>query len=479
MSEFISEAGGVDSTNLERFTGKLHDVFTLLATDIFSVADAQKILNENFGDIANASVAAGRLASDALLEIIALNQTMNVQAQEIINFVSTQLGNVGNGILAIAGPSTEAINKWHQEVVTTEGALAKMREEGKEGTTEWLAAQEKLNQLAAQHGQLVVQNAADLDNLGVVAVATFAAAIRSGVGYVQAIRQIGPGVDAIIRAQEKLGITTENTALKDLIAFRAKVSQNETLVNAAESLDDTLLAVSHTTGLTEDSLRSMGNLGVSMFDKLTAAGFTEIQALRMMGPFLQDLIDGHMDLGVPIDDNLARLVNMADQFDILGKDSKDFEEVFSDGIKTLTDAINELIKAMRGVPSTVDDIGKAIDRVPKDIRVGVKFDVDDLNLPGGGVIQAHDGLPMRNWGSQGTLVALHNTEGVFTEGQMRDIYAGVSSRTSGVGGGITGVVQNNYFNGNLLGDLASQQRFAQMIEDAVSSAANQRRQVRA
>jgi TP901 family phage tail tape measure protein len=482
MSEFISEAGGVDSTNLEGFTSKLHDVFSALEQNLFDIDVAQKIVNDNFADIANAAVASGRLASDALLEIIALNQTMNVQAQEIINFVSSKLGEVGIGIQTIAQPITAAITTWHDEVVKTEAALAKMQEEGKVGTDEWITAQQKLTGLAAEHGVLVANNAADLEHLGVVAVASFAGAIRSGVGYVQAIRQVGPGLDAIIAAQEKLGLTSENAAIKDLVIFRDKVKQNEALVAAAESLDSTLLAVSYTTGLTGESLASMGALGVSTFDKLIAANFTETEALRMMAPFLQDLIDGHMDLGIPIEDNVGRLVNMASQFGILGKDSKSFEEKFTEGISTLTDAINELIRAMGKVPGTVDNIGAAINRVPKDMRIGVKWDIEDLNLPGGGRINipdAHGGLPMRDWGHEGTLVRLHNKEGVFTEGQMRDIYEGVRSNTSGANGGGVSVVQHNDFRGAFLGDEASKQRFVEMIEQAVDSVAGARRQVRA
>lgn len=480
MSEFITEAGGVDSTNLDTFTQKLHDVFSMLETGMFDVATAQKVINDNFLDIANASVQTGQLASDALLRIIQMNETMGVQARAIIEFVTNQTSVVGVGLQTIAGPITESINAWHAEVLKTQESLDKMSKDGKEGTAEWIAAQETLVQLSAQHGELVATNAADLENLGVVAVSTFAAAINSGVGYVAAVRAIGPGIDAVIAAQEKLGLTSENQAVKDLINFREKVKQNETLVAAAEALDGTLVAISHTTGLTEASLVSMGNLGVSTFDRLIAAGFSEIEALRMMGPFLQNLIDGHMDLGVPIDENLGRLINMADEFGILGKESKSFEETFAEGIKTLTDAINELIRVMRGVPETTDAIGRSIDRLPKRVPIDIEWNVPDLEVPGGRVLEAHGGLPMRDWGPEGTLVALHNEEGVYTADQMRDIYADAQSRAAGASASGRGVtVVKIDARGALLGDAASQQQLGRIVESAIDSLANQRRQVRA
>jgi TP901 family phage tail tape measure protein len=472
LKDFISEAGGLDSSNIDRFMGKLRDVFVMVETKQFTVAEAQRVLNGTFRDFAQVSLDSGKIASAQLQEIIRLNTEMGVNAAAVIEFVAGQATRASAGLVAIGAPVFTEIDKWHQSVTETEAKLKELSEAGKEGTKEWLDQQAKLTMLSAEHSYLVAKNAGDLDNLGIVAMAAYGAALKSGVGYVAAIRAAGPALDSVIKSQEKLGITSENEALKGLLAFRQKVAQNEELVGAAEALNDTLLAVSHTTGLNAASLNAMGDLGMSTFNRLIGAGFTQNEALRFMGDFLDNIKKGHIDLNVPIGDNTQKLLDMAAAEGIVKTKSTDLKDVFTAGTDKMVDAIDRLIKTLDKVPNSVDGIGKAIDRVPKQVRVDWEFNIPDMpgltvepresNRTGSGGLHDY---------GQGTLAMLHGKEAVLTESQYNQV---MGPDQHAFGSGIV-VSQYNDFRGAFTDDLAGQQRFLKKIETAVVSSAEMRR----
>jgi TP901 family phage tail tape measure protein len=472
LKDFISEAGGLDSSNIERFMGKLRDVFVMVETKQFNVAEAQRVLNGTFLDFAQVSLDSGKIASAQLQEIIRLNTEMGINAAAVIEFVAGQASRVSSGLVAIGAPVFTEIEKWHTSVVETEKKLKDLSEAGKEGTAEWLEQQTKLTNLSKEHSELVAKNAGDLDNLGIVAMAAYGAALKSGVGYVAAIRAAGPALDSVIKSQEQLGITTENAALKGLLIFRDKVAQNEQLVSAAEALNDTLLAVSHTTGLNADSLNAMGDLGMSTFNRLIGAGFTQNEALRFMGDFLDNIKKGHIDLNVPIGENTQKLLDMAEAEGIVRTKNKDAQQAFLDGTQHMVDAIDRLISTLEKVPSSVDSIGKAIDRVPKQVRVDWEFNIPDapgLTVePRNSFAGGSGGL--RSFGG-GTLAILHGDEAVLTKDQYNSV---MGPDQHAFGNGIT-VSQYNDFRGAFTDDMAGQQRFLKKIENAVVSSVEMRR----
>jgi TP901 family phage tail tape measure protein len=479
MKDFIGEAGGLDSSNIDKFMGKLRDVFVMVETHQFRVVDAQRVLNQNFRDFAQVSLDSGQIATKQLQEIIRLNSEMGINAAAVIEFVAGQAVNASAGLQAIGAPIFTEITKWHDAVGATEAKLKELTEAGKEGTSEWLAEQQKLTSLAEEHTQLVEKNAVDLDNLGIVAMAAYGAALKAGVGYVAAIKAAGPALDSVITAQQKLGIATENEALKGLLAFRAKVQQNAELVTAAEALDATLVAVSHTTGLTAQSLTSMGDLGMSTFKRLIGAGFTNNEALRLMGGFLENVMKAHLDLNLPIEGNTKELLEMAEAEGVIKKKSTETKDEFTNGVKTMVDAINNLIKALTKVPESVDNIGKAIDKVPKQVRVDWEFNVPDMpHVNGVEVDPEHSHRTgtsgLVDYGSRGSLAILHNKEAVLTEDQYNQV---MGPDQYAFGGGPM-VTQYNDFRGAFTDDFAGNQRFLRKIEDAVSQTAEMRRRQR-
>jgi TP901 family phage tail tape measure protein len=465
MDAIIKEAGGLNAVNFDQFLGKLRDVFVMVERGLFDVTQARHVLDENFSAFADQIVKSGRVASQQFQEILALNAQMGVYATGVLDFVSQRTAVAAEGINALAGPLLASIETFKQGMDA--------------GTVS-----------AEQQIQFTAKSAAEIDNLGVIAVGAFAAARKAGLSYYDALKQAGPGIDSLIKAQQELGLTSDNVALQELVHFRDRVNANQTLVAATEALNSTMLAMSQIGGLNAETLRALEQQGLTTYDRLRAANFTENEALSMMRDFLLNVIEAHEQLGTPIDENTAALIDQADSMGLLKRDGSSMLDVLKGGFETLTKGINRLIETLGGVPLEFDKIGKAIDDIPKTIPI--QFEYPEVHLPKPPV--SDELLPQYRFGTgglryfgDGTTVQLHDWEAVVPRDEylamtattrgMRDVDSGAwTSRLDDLASGGSTVV-NIDARGALLGDYASQLTFKRMVEDALVGRVGDQRQI--
>jgi ribosomal protein L10 len=203
---------------------------------------------------------------------------------------------------------------------------------------------------------------AEFDRLGVVALAGFNAARESGLGFLESLDQIGPGLDQLVGIQQSLGLES-NAALAELLKFRELVGQNETLVASAEALNETVRALSNIGGLTTESLAAMEGQGLQTFERLTAAGFSNNQALELMAGFLENVKLAHEQLGTPIDENTAKLIEQAEAQGILKDAANDTNSILKEGIGALIEAVGgRLPEAWKKAAQAAKDAASATNR---------------------------------------------------------------------------------------------------------------------
>jgi hypothetical protein len=474
MKEIIQEAGGLNALNFDQFIGHLRDVFVMLERGLFTVDQARQVLNDNFAAFAQQVVDSGQIASEKFQEIIQLNASSGTYAQTILDFVNKSTSNVGTSLAALAQPLLDSIATWKQ-------ATADAKDTG-EAVEEVDGAIKANTSTMQDNAAFIAKSADELQNLGVIALGAFGAARKAGLDYVESVNAIGPGLDAIIAAQMELGITQDNVALSQIEHFRNEVNANQNLVKAAEALNDTMLGLSQIGGLNADTLAAMDKQGQITYDRLIGAGFTENEALATMGDYLKNLIDAHVQLGIPIDENTQKMIDLADQYGLLKKDGTSTNDILKTGFSSLTEAVNRLIETLGGVPIKVSNIGDAINHLPNEIPVNIKYRVEapqdfpDMDLP-----QFATGTDGFKYFGAGTPVMLHGWEAVVT----KDDYLGNGggSWDASIGPNMNdvrptqmSVVINNDFRGADVGDYASQERLFRRFEDAINGNTDLRRQ---
>lgn len=294
MADIVKEAGGISEKNFSQMLGRLRDVFVMVETGKFSVEQATKVLDENFGAFAQHVLQSGKVASKEFTELIQLNARFGTQSKQIMDFVAGQTSRLGGALAKLAG--------------------------GQEQTNESMGRFERL------------------------AVDGFNAAIAAGVPFLDAIEQMGPALDKIVEGNKKLG-REGGAAIQELLKFREVANANRDLVDSAGALNEVMLALSNTGALNAETMADLQAQGTDTFNALVAAGFTEQQSLQQMKGFLEQVRTAHTELGLPIDANTQKLIDQATAQGVLKAEQMSTNDIMLQGLGAIIEALGGKLPA--------------------------------------------------------------------------------------------------------------------------------------
>jgi hypothetical protein len=98
-----------------------------------------------------------------------------------------------------------------------------------------------------------------------------------------------------------------------------------------------------------------------------------------MVPFLKSVIQAHVDLGTPIDENTQKLIDQANAAGLLGDDTMSMLDVLKEGFAALIKAVGgEVPDAFKKMAKSAQDAGKdataAVNGIPKNVDIKVNYD---------------------------------------------------------------------------------------------------------
>jgi|TARA_R110000824_G_scaffold260399_1_gene449048 TP901 family phage tail tape measure protein len=423
MSDIIEEQGGVIAMGMEKAISSVRDIFSAVEQGGITTEQAAQTFGESFGKIASAMVESGGIATSKFTELITLAERFGTTG-ETIKFVGEQAKLASVGIAAMFGPTIEeakgynaAIAKNREEWEAMHPALDKALadyEKVFEAHKKGKASQDDLDEAGAKYNQtleryeelarekieldeklnkLASLSQEELEDLGTIAVASFESALAAGMSFTEAVEAHGPALDAIIDAQKELGIESDNAAIKELSHFQDRIRNNKGLVAGVEALDDTMLALSRTGSLNAETLGAMERQGSRMYDKLIEKGFTQEQAVLMMGPALKTIMEAHEKLGIPVDENTQRLIDQAKEAGVLETEQKS-------GWSAIETAVGNLISKMDTLIGRLTGVKNEADKIPKEINIAAHVSYTDSGIDTSGqhgleFAAAHGGIVTR------------------------------------------------------------------------------------
>jgi len=333
LDAIIGEAGGLKSGNIDKFTGKLRDVFSMVETGKFSAEQGRETLEKNFGAFADYIIKSNKVASKSFQELLTLNANSAAKSEEIVGFVSSQNQRLAAGLSGLFAPLSKQIG----DMTDARKALSDAQASGKE--------------IDADSRMVLQQMAGDIKGAGEqmqrferLTLAGFNAAVAAGVPYLDALDQMGPALDQLSDANTKLG-REGGAAINELLGIRELAKTYPELVASASSLNEVTMAMSNIGALNVDTMADLQAQGEETFGKLVEAGFTETQALQQMKGYLENVRQAHKDLGLPIDENTQLLINQAEQTGVLKKESMSTNEVMMEGFSAIIKALGGDIPA--------------------------------------------------------------------------------------------------------------------------------------
>ncbi len=344
LDAIIQEAGGLKSSNIDKFTKQAANLFEVIKRGGEQGAQATQVLNGLIGQFAGYAQKTGGLWSQTFKDLIAQSKALGLNLEAVTAAVEQQITTLASGLsAAIAGAFP------------------------KEGI--------KLDDLGLADAQ------AAFDRLSRTALASFNAIIASGKSAFEAISLLGPAIDQLIAEHDRLGLAG-GAAFDQLARFRVLTSQNAELMASVGGLNDVLSALANLGGLTADALADLEAQGLDAFQKLTAAGFTENEALQQMVPFLQNVLKAHKDLKIPIDANTQALIDQATAQGLLSDEAMSTNDILMEGFKalieavggTLPDAFKKMGKAAKDAAKEATD---GINKIPKTVDIEVNYHPGD------------------------------------------------------------------------------------------------------
>jgi len=371
ISDVIEEGGGVVAYGVSRSIAAVRDIFVAIETHAVTAKQAAKEFGEAFGDIATVVVESGEIASKKFVELITLAERFGTAA-ETIKFVGEQSKLAAEGVAAM--------------------------------------------------GASGVKTKEELEDLGTIAVASFEAALAAGMSFTEAVKAHGPALEMVIAQQEKLGVTTDNVALKQLVAFRDRVKENATLVGAVEALDDTMLALSRTGALNAETMASLEKQGLRMYDRLIEAGFSQQEAVLQLGPALTLMMEAHEKLGIPITANTQKLIDQA-------KEAGALESTQKTGWAAVEQAVNRVVEKLDAFINRLGGIDSGLRGLPREITT--RINIEEIRHAAEGPFGLKDfgfqhgtGGKFLDFGS-GTPAILHGKERVQTLDEAKSEAIGI------------------------------------------------------
>ena len=356
LGDIFEEAGGVMAFGLSKAIRATRDLFSMVETGKMTTQQASTAFDTAFSKIAEAAISTGEIVGKEFTELIELAQKFGIESASMLEFVREQSEATAEGLAILFGPTIERAGEFQTKIDALTEKLAGLEE----GSVAYNLTAEQLANVLAKQADFSNRSKKELEDLGLIAVASFEKALASGMSFTEAVKAHGPAIDALIAAQEKAGITSNNVAIQELSDFRKRVQANSTLVAAVESLDDVMLSLSRTGSLNADTLAAMERQGVRMYDKLIKKGFSQEQALMMMGPSLKKIMEAHQKLGIPISRNTEKLIAQAREAGTLEDTQKSGWEAVGQAVNRVVDKLQEMIdkiggvdRGLRGVPRTV------------------------------------------------------------------------------------------------------------------------------
>ena len=372
LASIIKEAGGLSEKNLPQMTARLHDVFSMIETHQMTIEQGTKVLDENWATFVAAATDGDGRISASLKEIIRLNTQFGTESKAIADFMKQQAQNALSAFNALAGYLD--FSTVGDAVTTAQKAIDELTKAGRQGTDEWREAQKKLTDaLTAQH-EASEANKQELDDLGLIAVASFGAALAAGTPFFDALRQQHDGLQTLRKAYADLGLDVDNVALKGLLLEDTIVSANPKLTAAIDGLAGSLVALDNMGQLNADTFAAMERTGAKLFDKLlaesTKAGGGAREALLPMQKWLHQAVKEAELLGTPLDDATQAMVDQSKELGLWKDENKS-------AMDRVADAIEYIAKAFGYLPEAAEKaskgIGDAIDKLPKTISIPIDF----------------------------------------------------------------------------------------------------------
>ncbi len=378
LGEIIQDIGGVTQENVAALEGQLRQAFNFLHDGIFNVADVQKVLDDSFGQLTEFYTSRNAFISSSLLEVIKLDKELGISSKGVADFVEAQAGR------AVAG-----FNKIAQNFLFLVTGFQTGSEDMKDllkGIDEAIADASKSGQKAFAP-EFIDSLKGKLGELGPVIQGVFGALINGGASVVEAIQQMGPGLEQIQKILTATGVAA-NGFVGQILGWQGIIDKNKELFEVLSGVDDALQGLHNSGSLTQESFLGLSKIVTDAFQALQSQGVKATDALALMAPQLQELWELQHDFGYVVDEATQKLLDQAVAAGTVGDAHRSVQEQMLLATERVADAAEYLAHIFGyEIPAAMDTTGAKAgelgDKFERTFTDGAKSAGDFIDRIGG------------------------------------------------------------------------------------------------
>jgi predicted transcriptional regulator len=391
LRKIIDESFGVSDKNFDRFLNRLQSVFPLIQQGRLTTEQGRKILDENFGLFAEHLEKSGKLASDQMIQFIALNRQFGTESKQIQDFLLKTSSSLGGALSKMLNDSSERYKGLSENIQTAKDSLneinAEIEKSRKEKPGEAISddllerqkqAQEKLSELLARQNQGRAATQEEFERLGRLTLTAYNGMVREGLTAEEIAERLGPAWSRLLQLQKDLGIETQNAALKSQLQLERAKELNPTIFEGAAAVNQATVAYHNMGEINQETFEDLEDQMQEYFTRLQSTGITQRQVLEQNIPFLLTAIDLERRKKVTLDDTTKEYIRQAQEMGLLKEGARSNTEVMAQGFQGIMIALEAVIKALGGdVPAALRQMIDAARRAAGEVDESVGEDVPE------------------------------------------------------------------------------------------------------
>jgi hypothetical protein len=375
IDKIIEAGGGLTQKTFDTWVERSRKLFDVIKAGGTGATMATDTLARTLHLFADQAGTTGTLWSRSFQGMLSDAKALGVGLDDIKTLLEGQLSTIAAASVKVAGGLTGSLASPGK---TLDELTSKQKDQTDRGDLS--GAEETAKQIKDLTTKTVADLQPEFDRLNRITLASFNAYIAQGHTAVEAIAAVGPAFDQLKAAADKFGFAGSE-AFNQLSHWRDLTTQNQPLLDQVSGLNDLMVALANVGSLDASTFADLQAQGVATFQQLTAAGFTQNEALAQMAPMLQTIKDLHDQNGLAIDDATQALINQADAQGVLKDKQESTQDVLMEGLGAIIKAVGGDMpaaweKAAKAGKDAAKDIKGALSDIP-DKTVKINFDTSD------------------------------------------------------------------------------------------------------
>lgn len=431
---WVTLTQGVGSNNTDQAKAAIASVTAALQQEQTQVDNVTKAISSG-----------GIVWSKEFTDMVSKLQEAGNQTQQLDTLLVSQASNAAKGLTTFLKTGSDA----YAGLATSQQTLADLQSQYASATGSQQASiakkiQDVTKTIADQQATIEaagVKTQASAYATAASIVGLYGKMIQSGSTATEAVKQMGPAIDALQAQLTATGLDG-GQAFQFIKKFAdtANDAVAGPVLDGVNGLKDAMVGLGNVGLLDQANFAALSSQVGQAYTQLVAQGKDGNAVLQLMQPTLQALWEQEQQFGYKADDATQALIDQAAESGIVGKAHEDSMKVAADAMSKVADLLQQIATKMGLIPadaaSMADGVNQAISRIPKTVSYDVVANYVSPNY----TTNSGSGEPGQpnNGGSQasgGSYVVTRPT--VFLAGEAgpeRVGFSGANNTTSGSGG---------------------------------------------